>query len=114
MNIKENRPWGNYIVLLDDEKCKVKKITINVGQAPSYQYHFKRNEYWIVTKGTGTLKLDDVDRVLKEGDVIFIPKLSKHQFKNTGDTDLEFIEVQTGEYFGEDDIVRLEDKYGRK
>lgn len=113
MNTKEFRPWGNYIVLLDDPTCKVKKITIGVGQSPSYQYHYKRNEYWIVTKGTGTLKLDDVDRILNTGDMIFIPKLSKHQFKNTGDTDLEFIEIQTGEYFGEDDIVRIQDNYGR-
>lgn len=111
--IEENRPWGNYIVLLDDKTCKVKKITIHAGQSPSYQYHFKRNEHWIVTKGKGVLKLNDEDRELKEGDVIFIPKLSKHQFRNVSDTDLEFIEIQTGEYFGEDDIVRLEDKYGR-
>lgn len=113
MNITESRPWGNYTVLLDDDKCKVKKITINANQAPSYQYHHKRNEYWIVIKGKGTLKLDDEYKELKEGDSVFIPKLSKHQFKNTGDTDLEFIEIQTGEYFGEDDIVRLQDNYGR-
>lgn len=113
MNIEENRPWGTYTVLLDDDKCKVKKIVIKSGQAPSYQYHFKRNEYWIIIKGKGTLKLDDVERELKEGDSIFIPKLSKHQFKNTGDTDIEFIEIQTGEYFGEDDIVRIQDNYGR-
>lgn len=113
MNLKENRPWGSYIVLLDDENCKVKKIIINPNQAPSYQYHFKRNEHWIVIKGSGVLRLDDNEVPMKEGDSIYIPKLSKHQFKNTGDVDLEFIEIQTGEYFGEDDIVRLEDNYGR-
>lgn len=113
MQISENRPWGSYTVLLNQENCKVKKIIIQKNQAPSYQFHFKRNEHWIVTKGKGVLTLDDVDREMKEGDYIFIPKLSKHQFKNTGNTDLEFIEIQTGEYFGEDDIVRLQDKYGR-
>lgn len=113
MNIEENRPWGSYKILLDQENCKVKKILINVGQSPSYQYHFKRNEHWIVTKGNGTLKLNDEFIPMKEGDSVFIPKLSKHQFKNTGEIPLEFIEIQTGEYFGEDDIVRLEDKYGR-
>jgi mannose-6-phosphate isomerase-like protein (cupin superfamily) len=112
-NYTENRPWGSYTILLDENNCKVKKITIGVGQAPSYQYHFKRNEHWIVIRGSGTLILDDTQRELKEGDSVFIPKLSKHQFKNTGNTDLEFIEIQTGEYFGEDDIVRLQDNYGR-
>ena len=112
-NYTENRPWGNYTILLDQPDCKVKKITINVGQAPSYQYHFKRNEHWIVIHGNGTLVLDDKEHSLKEGDSVFIPKLSKHQFKNTGNTDLIFIEIQTGEYFGEDDIVRLQDNYGR-
>lgn len=112
-NYTEKRPWGYYTVLLDQENCKVKKIVINAGQSPSYQYHYKRNEYWIITKGTGILKLDDIDRVVKEGDNIFIPKLCKHQFKNTSNDEIEFIEIQTGEYFGEDDIVRLEDNYGR-
>jgi mannose-6-phosphate isomerase len=113
IQVSENRPWGSYTVLLDEDECKVKKITINVGHSPSYQYHFKRNEYWIVIKGNGTLRLDDKEIEMKKGDSIFIPKLSKHQFKNTGDSNLEFIEIQTGEYFGEDDIVRLEDNYGR-
>lgn len=113
MQSSEKRPWGSYTVLLDQDNCKVKKITILEGQAPSYQYHFKRNEHWIVIKGTGTLKLNDKEIQMKEGDSIFIPKLSKHQFKNTGNDNLEFIEIQTGEYFGEDDIVRLEDNYGR-
>lgn len=112
-NYTEQRPWGFYTILLDQDNCKVKKIVINAGQAPSYQYHFKRNEHWIVTSGSGTLKLDDKEIQMKEGDSIFIPKLSKHQFKNTGEIPLEFIEIQTGEYFGEDDIIRLEDKYGR-
>lgn len=113
MQTEELRPWGSYAVLLDQTNCKVKKIVIKKDQAPSYQFHYKRNEYWIITQGRGILTLDDVDREMKEGDYIFIPKMSKHQFKNTGDVDLEFIEIQTGEYFGEDDIVRLCDKYGR-
>jgi mannose-6-phosphate isomerase len=113
MNYKENRPWGNFENLLDDNKCKVKKIIIHPGQAPSYQYHFKRSEVWILIEGSGELKLDDIVTSVFKGDTLYIPKEAKHQIKNTGNTDLIFIEVQLGEYFGEDDIVRLEDNYGR-
>lgn len=109
----EVRPWGNYIILFESLNVKVKRIIINSGQAPSYQYHYKRMEHWIVVKGTGILTLDDIDRVVNAGESIFIPRLAKHQLKNTGIEDLEFIEVQTGEYFGEDDIVRIKDNYGR-
>ena len=97
MQLIEHRPWGTYTVLLDATDCKVKSITIKPGESPSYQYHFKRREHWIIVQGSGTLILNDV-----------------HRDVNTGIGDLKFIEVQTGEYFGEDDIVRLEDKYGRK
>lgn len=106
-------PWGVWEILLDDEKCKVKKITINPGQAPSYQYHFKRNEYWTIIEGRGTVNIDDSFREVNVGDTVFIKKESKHQMRNTGVEPLVFIETQTGEYFGEDDIVRLKDDYGR-
>lgn len=113
MNYFEKRPWGNFENLLEENYCKVKKIVILPGQSPSYQYHQKRSETWIIIKGEGELKLDDSFRSIKSGDVIQIPKLSKHQVKNTSLESLVFIEIQTGEYFGEDDIVRLEDSYGR-
>ena len=113
MNYKETRPWGKFENLLDIDYCKVKTITIKPGQAPSYQYHFKREEVWVVVKGNGELKLDDQITSVYKGKVIHIPLQAKHQIKNTGDEDLMFIEVQLGEYFGEDDIVRLEDNYGR-
>ena len=113
MNCTE-RPWGTYEVLLDAKDCKVKRITINPGQKPSYQYHHKRNEHWIVVSGNGETKIDDAINDVASGDSIFVPLLSKHTIKNTSETDsLVFIEIQTGEYFGEDDIVRLEDDYGR-
>ena len=113
MNYKETRPWGTFENLLDTNYCKVKKIVIKPGQAPSYQYHFKRSEVWIIVQGKGELKLDDVLYPVNNGDTLNIPLKAKHQIKNTGDKDLIFIEVQMGEYFGEDDIIRLEDKYGR-
>jgi mannose-6-phosphate isomerase-like protein (cupin superfamily) len=113
MNYKEQRPWGEFENLLDSKLCKVKVITIKPGQAPSYQYHFKRSEVWTLVQGEGELKLDDNIIKIKKWDTINIPLQAKHQIKNTGTEDLIFIEIQLGEYFGEDDIVRLEDNYGR-
>ena len=110
---KETRPWGTFENLLDTDYCKVKEIVIKPGQAPSYQYHFKRSEVWVVVKGSGELKLDDELIPVNTGQVIQIPLKAKHQIKNNGEEDLVFIEVKQGSYFGEDDIVRLEDKYGR-
>jgi len=112
-NNTKKRPWGTFENLLDTDYCKVKEIIIKPGQAPSYQYHFKRSEVWVVTKGTGELKLDDKVTPVGPGSILHIPVEAKHQIKNTGEVDLYFIEVQLGDYFGEDDIVRLEDNYGR-
>ena len=109
----EQKPWGSYTNLLDEEYTKVKKIVIKPGESPSYQYHFKRSEVWVLVKGTGKVKIDDEVHYHREGDIVFIPKEAKHQITNIGEDNLIFIEVQLGEYFGEDDIVRLEDKYGR-
>ena len=113
MNYKETRPWGSFENLLDEDLCKVKKIIIKAGDAPSYQYHHKREEVWVVIQGEGELKLDDKIYKISESSVIHIPFQSKHQIRNTSSEDLVFIEVQRGSYFGEDDIVRLEDDYGR-
>ena len=113
MNYKEKRPWGEFENLLDVEYCKVKQIIIQPGQAPSYQYHFKREEVWVVVKGEGKLILDDVESSVSPGSIVNVPVETKHRIRNTGDENLIFIEVQLGEYFGEDDIVRLEDDYDR-
>ena len=112
-NYKESRPWGSFENLLDTNYCKVKEIVIKPGQAPSYQYHFKREEVWVVVQGSGELKLDEEITEVTTGQIIHVPLEAKHQIKNNGENDLVFIEVQMGEYFGEDDIVRLEDNYGR-
>lgn len=113
MNYKESRPWGDFENLLESEECKVKIITIKPEQSPSYQFHHKRSEVWVVVKGTGMLKLDGEYRTVYKSDVIIVPTGSKHQIKNIGEEDLVFIEVQLGSYFGEDDIVRVDDIYGR-
>ena len=109
----ELKPWGSYTNLLDEEYTKVKKIVVKPGEAPSYQYHFKRSEIWIIVKGKAEIKIDDVVMIYDVGDIIKIPVKASHQVTNIGDEELVFIEVQLGSYFGEDDIVRLEDKYGR-
>ena len=107
------KPWGSYMNLMDEEYTKVKKIVIKPRESPSYQYHFKRSEIWIIVKRVGQVKVDDNVKCHVVGDIIRIPKEAKHQVTNIGETDLVFVEIQLGEYFGEDDIVRLEDKYGR-
>jgi len=112
-NYKETRPWGTFENLLDREYCKVKEIIIRPNEAPSYQFHYKRNETWVVVRGTGTLTLDDQESHVSPGQAVQVPVGMKHRLRNTGTEDLVFIEVQWGEYFGEDDIVRLEDDYNR-
>jgi mannose-6-phosphate isomerase len=113
MNYKEERPWGTFENLIDKDFCKVKEIIIKPNQAPSYQFHYKRSEVWVLTMGTGLLTLDDVDTEVSKGDVINVPVGVKHRIRNIGSDDLVFIEVQLGTYFGEDDIVRLQDDYDR-
>jgi len=108
-----SRPWGTYKNILEEEYTKVKKIVINPGESPSYQYHFKRSEVWVVVKGTGEVKIDGAILNLNAGEVIRIPVEAKHTITNTGDEELVFIEIQLGESFEEEDIVRVEDKYGR-
>jgi len=113
MNYKEQRPWGSFENLLDSDICKVKQIIIKPNQAPSYQFHYKRSEVWVVVQGEGLLTLNDNDTIVSTGSVIEVPIEAKHRIRNTSNIDLVFIEVQLGKYFGEDDIVRLEDDYNR-
>jgi len=112
--LTETRPWGKYEVLIDEENCKVKKITVKPGGRLSYQYHYKRSEVWTVVQGKATMTLDDVVEHYYYGETILIPQGTKHRVENKGQDDLVFIEVQHGSYFGEDDIVRIEDDYNRK
>ena len=113
MNYKEQRPWGSFENLLDSDICKVKQTIIKPGQAPSYQFHNKRSEVWVVVQGEGLLTLNDNDETVSVGSIIEVPIEAKHRIRNTSNIDLVFIEVQLGKYFGEDDIVRLEDDYNR-
>jgi mannose-6-phosphate isomerase len=112
--MRENRPWGFYEILLDTEYTKVKQITVNPSQKLSYQYHEKRKEYWTIVKGSAIIILDDEKVFRNQGESIHIPLGSKHRIINESDEILIFIEVQTGESFDEEDIIRLEDDYGRQ
>lgn len=108
-----NRPWGNFFILYEDDHCKVKKIVVKCQQSISYQSHKKRSEHWIIVSGKGTLTLDDKAREVSYGDYIFIDKNQKHKIRCSSEEDLVFIETQIGSYFGEDDIIRYSDMYGR-
>jgi len=110
---KYNRPWGNYIILDETSYYKVKLITINPKQRLSYQYHNKRSENWVILKGSLTVILDSKEILLNERQTIFIPQKAKHRAWNKTEDLIQFIEIQTGTYFGEDDIVRLHDDYKR-
>ena len=107
------RPWGKYFVLEDEPNYKLKRIEVNPGHRLSYQYHHHRQEFWTIVEGEAVVVLDEVEHVLKYGESIFIPLGAKHRIENRGTEILVFVEVQTGTYFGEDDIVRLEDEYDR-
>jgi mannose-6-phosphate isomerase-like protein (cupin superfamily) len=112
---KHNSPWGTWEVLDDAENFKVKKIVVKPGGRLSYQKHFKREENWLIVQGKAEFTLDDKIQVLKTGDFVHIPLESYHRIKNISDSqDLIYIEIQRGTYFGEDDIVRKSDDYGRK
>ena len=109
-----DRPWGNYTVLSGDAPDhKVKRIVVHPGKRLSLQYHAKRAEHWFVVAGTAQVTLDGTVTELTPGQAVDIPLHAAHRVANCGDTDVVFIEVQHGTYFGEDDIVRLEDDFGR-
>lgn len=107
------RPWGSYTVLEDSPSYKVKRLKINPGQKISYQLHRRRSEHWIVVSGTAEVQKGDERVILNENQSIDIPREVKHKLSNHGDKPLQIIEVQSGDYLGEDDIERFEDVYGR-
>ena len=109
----ERRPWGGYVVLIEDENYKVKKLIINPKKRFSLQYHNKRTETWTIVKGKLEITIGDKKGIYLYGQTISVPVKTKHRIENIGDEDAEIIEIQTGTYFGEDDIVRIEDDFGR-
>jgi len=113
MNEQSVRPWGRYEVLSDEASYKVKTIWVSPGQRLSYQRHEKRAEHWFIVSGSGEVTLDGKVFTVESGDTIDVAVAQLHRIANTGSTELVFVEVQTGTYFGEDDIERVEDDFGR-
>jgi mannose-6-phosphate isomerase len=109
----EKRPWGAFFVLSDEKDFKIKKIEVNPSKRLSYQFHNKRSELWYILKGVGIVTINDKETEVKKGSIVKIKKLEKHRIENNGSKTLTFIEVQTGSYFGEDDIVRIQDDFDR-
>ena len=109
----ERRPWGTFTVLDDGADSKVKRLTVDPGQRLSYQSHVHRAEHWVIVAGRARVTLDGAEIDLDPGDAIDIPKGAAHRVSNPGPVELVFVEVQLGDYFGEDDIVRYSDDYGR-
>lgn len=108
-----HRPWGYYTVLADEADHKVKRITVYPGKRLSLQRHRRRAEHWYLIAGEAIVTLDGREIPLRTGEAIDIPRGAAHRLQNSGAEESAFIEVQTGEYFGEDDIERLADDYGR-
>ena len=109
----DRRPWGTFTVLDEGEDYKVKRIEVLPGKRLSYQKHARRAEHWVVVQGTARVTLDDREIMVTCGQAIDIPLGSAHRVENPGEDLLVFIEVQRGAYLGEDDIVRLQDDFGR-
>ncbi len=112
-NKKNYRPWGNFTSIEEGVSWQVKRLEINPKASISLQMHYQRSEHWVVVSGTAKVEIDDSVRLLKENESAYIPLGSKHRLSNPFEIPLILIEVQSGEYLGEDDILRFEDIYGR-
>lgn len=113
-HLTTHRPWGSFTVLEEGERYKIKRIVVQPLQQLSLQLHYHRSEHWVVVKGTAKVTIGEKEELAHENESIYVPKSTIHRLENPGRVPLEIIEVQVGEYVGEDDIVRLEDVYGRK
>ncbi len=110
----ENRPWGSFTILDEGENYKVKRLEVLPGKRLSYQRHSHRSEHWLVVRGTAKVTLNGTEIIVGTGESLDIPVGSAHRIENSpGDEELVIIETQTGDYFGEDDIERLDDDFGR-
>jgi mannose-6-phosphate isomerase-like protein (cupin superfamily) len=109
----DRRPWGTFTVLDEGSNYKVKRIEVLPGKRLSYQKHAHRSEHWMAVAGRARVTLDGAETILSEGQTVDIAAGVAHRIENVGENALVFIEIQTGSYFGEDDIVRLQDDFGR-
>ena len=107
------RPWGTYFVLEEKENFKIKRIAVSPHSRLSLQSHKYRKEHWVVVRGIATVEIDNLKKDLQVGDFCDVPLGAKHRLSNESDSEIEIVEVQFGDYMGEDDIVRYEDDYNR-
>ena len=110
---KVARPWGSYETLDEGQRFQIKRIIVDPGERLSLQRHYHRSEHWVVVRGTAEVTLGDTVTLLQENQSTYIPAGTTHRLANPGKVPVELIEVQCGAYLGEDDIVRLDDEYGR-
>ena len=110
---KVHRPWGSYEVLDEGAGFQIKRLIVEPGAASSLQKHQRRAEHWVVVRGTARVTVGEKRYELREDESTYVPRGSVHRLENAGESPLEIVEVQTGDYLGEDDIVRLRDDYGR-
>ena len=108
-----DRPWGTFEVLREQNNYKVKVLTVNPSEKLSLQYHRHRSEHWVVVAGTALVQIGDTEFTLNVNEITFVTAKQKHRLSNPSLEPLKVIEVQSGDYLGEDDIVRLEDVYRR-
>ena len=113
-HLEVHRPWGSYTVLEEGKHFKIKRIVVKPGARLSLQTHHHRSEHWIVVNGIAQVTNDGKEFLLNKNESTYILAGHKHRLENPGVVDLIMIEVQSGEYLGEDDIVRFDDVYGRK
>jgi mannose-6-phosphate isomerase-like protein (cupin superfamily) len=113
MNYSEERPWGRFEVLFEEPGLKLKRITVHSGKRLSLQSHKLRSENWVIVGGSAVVTLEDQDLPLEKNNAVFIPAGARHRIFNPGKDPLVFVEVQTGTYLGEDDIVRYQDDFQR-
>ena len=112
-NYTENRPWGSFTVLEEGEGFKETRLSVNPGHKVSLQYHHHRSEHWTVVQGEASVTVGEDIKKVKVNESVYIPLKEKHALANEGEELMQLIEVQVGDYLGEDDILRLEDRYGR-
>ena len=108
------RPWGSYTILEEARSYKIKRVSVSPGKRLSLQLHRHRSEHWIVVAGTAEIQLEEERFILSPNESTFVRAGVRHRLGNPGKTPLEVIEVQSGDYLGEDDIVRFDDEYGRR
>ncbi len=112
-HLTTHRPWGHFTVLEEGKRYKIKRIVVDPNQRLSLQMHYHRSEHWVVVKGTAKVTIGEKQQLIHENESVYVPKSQVHRLENPGKVPIELIEVQVGEYVGEDDIVRFDDIYGR-